>query len=354
MAKHQPRFFLGANTPLGFVSRMDQLCDPQHFARVMILKGGPGDGKAMLLSRVAAALEAAGRSTERIACPLSPDRLDAVATADAAVLDGSAPYLVEPRYPGAVENLVWMGDCWDERALRARREEILTLTRQKDLLCEQSARYLAAADALLADNWRLALESTDAAKIERQAERIASKEFSSGSGASERVRLLCAMTASGYLLFSDTARLLADRIVLIEDEYGPSSSLLLASLRRRALEAGCAVLSCPSPMAPFERIEHLFLPELSLGFVTSNSLAQPKLEPVRIINARRFTVRAALSLHKKRIGFNKKAARQMLLQAQALLADALATRRALEAIYAPAVDFEQVESLACRVVGQME
>jgi hypothetical protein len=352
MAKHQPRFFLGANTPLGFVSRMDQLCDPQRFSRVLILKGGPGDGKSVLLARVAEALEAAGRSIECIACSFSPDRLDAVACADSAVLDGSAPHHIEPRYPGAVESVVWMGDCWDEAALRARKEEILALTRQKDLLLEQSSRYLAAADALFSDNWRLVLEATDTDKIERQAERIAAKEFSGGA-ASERVRLLSAMTASGHVLFSDTARLLADRIVLLEDEYGPACSLLLASLRRRALAAGCEVLSCPSPSAPHERIDHLFLPALSLGFVTKSSLLSPEIEPIRVINARRFTDRAALSARKKRLGFNKKASNQMLLQAQALLAEAGRTHRALEAIYTPTVDFDQLDLLTRRIVGRL-
>ncbi len=140
------------------------------------------------------------------------------------------------------------------------------------------------------------------------------------------------------LFLRNTQGFWADRIVLLEDEYGPSSSLLLSSLRRQALAAGCEVLSCTSPFAPYERLEHLFYyPALSLGFVTANSLLSPECERRRgSSTARRFTDRVLLSSRKKRIGFNKMASRQMLLQAQSLLSDAQKVQRALEAIYAPA------------------
>ena len=46
------RFFLGANSPQGFVSRFDQLDygDPQW--HTFIIKGGPGCGKSSFLKRL--------------------------------------------------------------------------------------------------------------------------------------------------------------------------------------------------------------------------------------------------------------------------------------------------------------
>ena len=46
-------FFLGANSPQGFVSRFDQLdCgDPQW--HTFIIKGGPGCGKSSFMRRIA-------------------------------------------------------------------------------------------------------------------------------------------------------------------------------------------------------------------------------------------------------------------------------------------------------------
>ena len=42
-------FFLGANTPQGFVSRFDQLADWREGWREFVLKGGPGTGKSTLM-----------------------------------------------------------------------------------------------------------------------------------------------------------------------------------------------------------------------------------------------------------------------------------------------------------------
>ena len=46
------RFFLGANTPQGFVSRFDQLADPTDGWREFVIKGGPGAGKSTLMKMI--------------------------------------------------------------------------------------------------------------------------------------------------------------------------------------------------------------------------------------------------------------------------------------------------------------
>ena len=48
-AKTEPlHFFLGANTPQGFVSRFDQLGNADKGWRCYVIKGGPGSGKSTL------------------------------------------------------------------------------------------------------------------------------------------------------------------------------------------------------------------------------------------------------------------------------------------------------------------
>lgn len=70
---------------------------------------------------------------------------------------------------------------------------------------------------------------------------------------------------------------------------GVSAPLLLGELRQLALAAGLDVISCPCPLFPFGRIEHLFLPELDLGFMMFNRFHSVTLTPERTIHARRFT-----------------------------------------------------------------
>ena len=46
-------FFLGANTPYGFVSFFDELYNPYGDDRALIIKGGPGTGKSGIIKAIA-------------------------------------------------------------------------------------------------------------------------------------------------------------------------------------------------------------------------------------------------------------------------------------------------------------
>ena len=97
--------FLGANTPEGFFSRYDTLHDRAEIRRMIILKGGPGCGKSTLMKALAARAEELGLPAEKVLCSSDPDSLDAVILPGVglAVVDGTAPHVVEPRLCGCAE-----------------------------------------------------------------------------------------------------------------------------------------------------------------------------------------------------------------------------------------------------------
>lgn len=92
--KSAPCFFLGANSPCGFVSRFDSLYDPEGGWHAFVLKGGPGTGKSTLMHRVAAAAQEAHAQVERIHCSSDPASLDAVILPGQklCIVDGTAPH----------------------------------------------------------------------------------------------------------------------------------------------------------------------------------------------------------------------------------------------------------------------
>ena len=98
-------------------------------------------------------------------------------------------------------------------------------------------------------------------------------------------------------------------------------------------------------MSGGQKVEHLFIPSLSLGFMTQNHFLSPDVSPCKVVNSRRFTDREELKRRKIRISFNKKAAGQMFLQAAGLFSEAREIQSRLESLYRPAIDFELVESL---------
>lgn len=95
--KREPAtFFLGANSPQGFVSRFDQITFPVQDMYTFILKGGPGIGKSTWMHDLCDQLKDQCDDIELIACCSDVNSLDAVVFHDwnVAVLDGTAPHAV--------------------------------------------------------------------------------------------------------------------------------------------------------------------------------------------------------------------------------------------------------------------
>lgn len=88
------RFFLGANTPQGFVSRFDQLASVEDGWRVLVIKGGPGCGKSTMMRKVAERLGEEYGEVELIHCSSDVDSLDGVIVPALrfAIADGTPPH----------------------------------------------------------------------------------------------------------------------------------------------------------------------------------------------------------------------------------------------------------------------
>lgn len=146
-AEPRVQFYLGANAPSGFYSLYDQLIAPDQAQDVMILKGGPGCGKSSLMRKVGAAMEEQGLAVEYIQCSGDPDSLDAVIipTLGTAIVDGTAPHVVEPKLPGAVERYVNLGACYDRAGLQAVRAELTACMKGYKGCYQRAYRCLTAA-----------------------------------------------------------------------------------------------------------------------------------------------------------------------------------------------------------------
>lgn len=93
-SRESVRFYLGANTPGGFVAYLEDLYDPHDGWRAYIIKSGPGTGKASLMRAVLKAMTDRGLETEAIHCSSDPGSLDAVLVPSikTCIIDGTAPH----------------------------------------------------------------------------------------------------------------------------------------------------------------------------------------------------------------------------------------------------------------------
>lgn len=125
----QTHFFLGANSAEGFYGLYDQLLDARLYD-LIILKGTPGCGKSTFMRRAAAALEERGLESVYIHCSGDPDSLDGVIfpAIGTAIVDGTAPHVLEPRYALAHERYVDLSQCCDSAAAKEVANGLTALT----------------------------------------------------------------------------------------------------------------------------------------------------------------------------------------------------------------------------------
>ena len=120
--------FPGSNTPEGFFSFYRQ--GLKEMNRVFVLKGGPGTGKSTLMRKIAHNMSERGYCVELWQCSSDNDSIDGVVIPHLkiAVVDGTSPHTVDPMYPGAVDEIVNLGDHWNRDLLCEHRSEIIELT----------------------------------------------------------------------------------------------------------------------------------------------------------------------------------------------------------------------------------
>ena len=357
-SEHPLHFFLGANTPAGFVSFYDQITSYTEKGHVFLVKGGPGSGKSSLMARVAETLAQAEPGMEFIHCSSDPDSLDGIICPQSgiAMVDATPPHVLEPQYPGACETVVNLCACWDEEALQHRREDVLTLSRQISACHQQCVRFLNAAHSILADNYTIALNAVNAAKAAKTAAGIVSRECRrvKRGQATEKRRLLSAITPKGNIGFTAPLKKACPRIYYLKDPYGAASNLLLTAIRALLSEYHLAFYTCFCPLNPYGKIDHILIPELGLAFITgSKAFPEEDLpEPYRVISFSRFTDMEQLAQRKQRLRFNRRAAGEILDAAVRSLRRAKSIHDILERVYGSAMDFSAVAETADAAVSQ--
>lgn len=337
-------FFLGANSGEGFHNLFHQLTTNGDTYDLMILKGCPGNGKASFMQRIGTAMESAGADVEYIRCSGDPASLDGVLLPGlrCGVVDGTAPHVLEPVYPLAVQRYVDLSRFCDVMAAKASSEEIVCCVSEARAADTRAGHALMAAAQMGRGIRMEAAKSLDTGKLARRFDGIAARELRRRGGERGRVirRFLGGPTAEGCIWSFDSVDVLCSRVYELEDSFGLAAEEL-EKLCAAAAAKGWDVVVCLSPAEP-ARVEHLLVPELGLGFVTSRPGMRYPGAPYRRIRVDAMTEIG----NRGKLRFEGKLASLLRDEAVAALREAKDARKRLEEIYRPYVDFDGVEALA--------
>lgn len=349
------QYFLGANAPGGFYSLYHELLPTGQARAVYILKGGAGCGKSSFMRRVARHAQAAGLDTVSILCSGDPDSLDGLILPQlgAAVVDGTAPHVIEPRYPGAVDSYVDLGSCYDRAGLAPLRGEIIAATDRYKGHYTRVYRCLEAAGQLRRDNRELLLTDGLSARLVKRSAGIIGREVKKHGVQPGQIcqRFLSAVTHRGYVFLEDTVFSQAKRVYELSDSYGFAHELL-SPILTAASSAGWDVVACPDPMAP-DRLAHLIIPGLSLAFVSTTPDQPWPQRPYRRLRLDAMADRDLYRTSRPRIRFTRKVHAVLEDEAVAGLRQAKADHDRLEQLYNPNVDFERVYAMADQLAQEL-
>ncbi len=342
-------FFLGANSARGFHSFYDDLIDLKDAEAVYILKGCPGCGKSSLMKKAALAAEKDGFEVEYIHCSSDPSSLDGIIIPKLrkAIVDGTSPHVVEPVFPLAVEQYVDLGKFADTDALHSFRNEIIETKERHASYFKHIYRFTECAGAIDDELFDIVITSPVIEKLHKKAHRIINKEIPKKNGiAKSKRRFLSAISPDGYVTLPIDDAL---RKYFIEDTFG-LGHFLLSPILNLAEECGYSCIACFNPLIP-ERLEHLFIPELNIAFITKskhNDNSEDYFKKIKID--------AMLDIskeNKKRITALKKAKNDMLDFSFTLLREAKEIHDVLENIYNPHIDFESLYSFADELISEI-
>ena len=346
------QYFLGANAPTGFYSLYPELIHPETARAIYILKGGPGCGKSTLMRQVGMRMEQAGQDTEYVLCSADPDSLDALLLPGlgVALVDGTAPHVVEPKYPGVVERYINLGDCYRTDALAPLRGEIIACMAGYKGCYQRAYRCLGASAEVFADVQSTLLTDGLSTKLAKRAHGILRRELRPKKGApagSIKQRFLGAVTHKGPIYLFDTALAQCPRIYELADNYCIAHELLI-HLLAGAVAGGYDVVACPNPMAP-DHLAHLLIPETGLAFLSSTDALHLPAKPYRRIRLDAAVGGELLRRSRPRLRFARKVAVALLDEGVASLAQAKAMHDELELLYNPFVNFDLVNQIAQRI-----
>ena len=338
-------FFLGALSPCGFTGWFAQAAQ-EPGVQAYLLKTGPGCGKSTFLKRVAQA-DNTSACIQRIHCSSDPASLDGVLlpAAGALLLDATAPHSLDCKFPGASERVVSLYDTLDNAFLKAHRTEILLLGKQNAALLQRAAAYFALACSLLQRRRACAREALDTPRLtgfgRRLAQRTMPKKEVLRPGRQQH-RLLSAPTPGGPTVFYDTIPTLATELYTIHDAYGAAAPLLLSLLAEHAKTAGYDAILCHCP-SDQTQIDHLFIPELHLAFLTSNTWHPMLFVDQKNIHADRWMDKAQLAKYRPALRREKSMAAELIDMTCEAQHAAKTVHDALEHYYVAATDFSAVD-----------
>lgn len=344
------KYFAGGNTALGFYSLFDSALAGLN--RLYILKGGPGTGKSSLMKKIANKWVTNGYDIEMIYCSSDSISIDGIIipAIKAGIVDGTAPHVIEPKAPGAVEEYINLGIAWDAEKLSPKKDEILSLQEEIGKYYEQAYASFASGLKIHDRLEKIYINQMDFTKANELTKRIENAIFKDKKTTKKSAvvhRFLGAATPTGPVNFIENITTGLSTRYFIKGRAGTGKSTLQKKLITAAEERGFNIEIYHCGFDP-KSIDMVVFREL--GTAIFDSTAPHELFPSRqgdeVIDMYKETIPSGTDeKYADEIQQVFKMYKEKMQQGTSLLAKAKEVRDQLEAIYVDAMDFTKIDKI---------
>lgn len=358
MTEKATHYFLGGNTGQGFYSHFNYIIPQQKATRIICLKGGPGTGKSSLMKKIGKAYLDKGFDVEFHHCSSDSDSLDGVLikNLNVALLDGTAPHMIDPVNPGAVDDIVNMGVCLKEENFKSIKAELLKVNGEIGNTFKRAYRFFAAAKAIYEDWYTFNNNALDTYRVNLLKEKLKTTILPDALNVPGEARHLfaTAFTPKGIVTYIPTIIKDFSKVYVLKGGPGTGKTSILQYVADEAVKRGFNVEILHTPLWP-QNIEHLIIPELSTAIVTNNAINKMSFEEEGIVyDMEDF-------LDKDALGYNLSAMMDVRAIFYILLQkglDCIKTAKSLhddlEKFYVPNMDFSRADAIYEEVLKKLE
>ncbi|MED3624977.1 PRK06851 family protein [Neobacillus thermocopriae] len=359
MAGKVKNYFAGGNTARGFHSLYDS--NLQGLERLFILKGGPGTGKSSLMKKIGYEWLEKGYDVEFLHCSSDNQSIDGVIirALKVGVVDGTAPHVIEPKMPGAVEEYINLGEAWDAKVLAAHKNEIEKLTNQiSEAFTNAYATFKEALD--IHDDWeKIYINSMDFQKADQLTNKLIESFFGKmklNKKADVRHRFLGAATPKGAVDFVPNLTEEIPKRYFIKGRPGSGKSTMLKKLAAAAEERGIDVEIYHCGFDP-NSLDMCIFRELGIAIFDSTAPHEyfPSRDGDEIIDMYELLIEPGTDeIFADIIGKISDKYKNKMLEATSYLARAKELHDKLESIYVSAMDFSVVEKIQEEITKEIQ
>ncbi|QZY56513.1 PRK06851 family protein [Crassaminicella profunda] len=340
------KVFPGGNTAKGFHSYYDHIIGIDA-KRLFIIKGGPGVGKSSFMKKIGYEMVKMGYDVEFHQCSSDNDSLDGIVIPDLkiAMIDGTAPHIVDPKLPGAVDEILNFGEFWNEDGIRKNKSEIIKTTSKIGKLFKRAYRYFAAAKSIRDDMEIIYEEALDMGKL-HEATRELKKEIFATLNYTEKegsVRHLfgSALSPNGLVDHYVTIIGKIEKVYYMEGSYVKGVSNFMEEMVDEGIKKGLYMEVYHEPLDE-KNIETILIPGLNMAITASSKYADIHYKKIVLDD---FMNKEFLAKKESFLKEDKLMMENLIKAGLSNIAKAKKTHDELEKFYVSNMDFKGVDEL---------